>query len=200
MLSDPAIYGRFMAKVTFEPSCGCWIFTGAGCPGYGHIKINGRMFKAHHLTYEHFKGPIPEGLEPDHTCRLKCCVNPDHMEPVTRKENLFRARQFRSKTNQSRKARKAPIVLHLIERFGSQSNLAKALGVSAAAVSGWKTVPERQLKKLRKLTGLTTEELWPHVFGAQALAELDRKYRDHINIRTPREPIKFPWDEALASP
>jgi hypothetical protein len=45
---------------------------------------------AHRVAYELFKGPIPAGMDLDHLCRVRCCCNPDHLEPVTRKENLRR--------------------------------------------------------------------------------------------------------------
>jgi hypothetical protein len=45
---------------------------------------------AHRWSYEHFVGPIPEGLHIDHLCRVRRCVNPDHLEPVTPKENYLR--------------------------------------------------------------------------------------------------------------
>lgn len=76
-----------------EPNSGCWLWFGA-CDrhGYGHVRINGFLYKAHRLVYECVKGPIPVGLEPDHLCRLPCCVNPDHLEPVTHRENMLRGK------------------------------------------------------------------------------------------------------------
>src|SRR5882724_3748162 len=74
---------------------GCWLWTGQkDRGGYGRIGIteNGRCFKrlAHRLSYEAFVGPIPKGLEIDHLCRVHCCVNPAHLEPVTRNVNMQR--------------------------------------------------------------------------------------------------------------
>lgn len=45
---------------------------------------------AHRMAYEHFKGPIPDGLYIDHLCRVRCCVNPDHLEAVSNRENILR--------------------------------------------------------------------------------------------------------------
>lgn len=72
-------------------SDGCWTWTGSiRADGYGVISINDRMVRAHRLTYETMVGPIPEGLTLDHLCRNRACVRPDHLEPVTRSENLRR--------------------------------------------------------------------------------------------------------------
>lgn len=66
----------------------CWIWTGAhSANGYGRIWDGTRVVAAHRLVYENLVGPIPDGLEMDHLCRVPACVNPDHLEPVTAKEN-----------------------------------------------------------------------------------------------------------------
>lgn len=71
----------------------CWLWTGSlDAKGYGRIRPDGsRRFKrAHRIAYEFLKGPIPEELELDHLCRNHRCVNPDHLEPVTHRENTLR--------------------------------------------------------------------------------------------------------------
>ena len=85
---------RFWAKVRIDPQ-NCWIWTGsANQKGYGqlYLKVNGkhRVIKAHRFAYESFFGPIPEGLELDHLCRVRQCVNPAHLDPITHVENLNR--------------------------------------------------------------------------------------------------------------
>ena len=83
---------RFMAKVSPEPNSGCWLWTGAAHPnGYGSFNLASRLTdKAHRISYEHFVGDIPDGLEIDHKCRVRCCVNPAHLEPVTHLVNMKR--------------------------------------------------------------------------------------------------------------
>jgi hypothetical protein len=80
-----------VAKISPEPNSGCWLWEGAWAGlGYGALKINKRMFLAHRVVYEYSFGLIPAGLQLDHKCRIKCCVNPEHLEPVTAQENTLR--------------------------------------------------------------------------------------------------------------
>lgn len=86
---------RLLAKVEFgESPSDCWTWTGSLRQGYGQISIRtetGRTTAgAHRVAYELAVGPIPVGLEPDHLCRNTVCVNPDHLELVTRKVNILR--------------------------------------------------------------------------------------------------------------
>lgn len=72
---------------------GCWLWTAAtdGC-GYGWFGSSGGRAKAHRYSYEVAVGSIPEGLCIDHLCRVRCCVNPDHLEAVTLAENVRRGK------------------------------------------------------------------------------------------------------------
>ena len=71
----------------------CWVWGAAKTTkGYGVIRVAGRLVAAHRLAYELVRGAIPDGLEPDHLCRHHACVNPAHMEPVTRSENIRRGK------------------------------------------------------------------------------------------------------------
>lgn len=81
---------RFLALVEMEP--GCWTWTGSqDGKGYGQMKLLGLSpVKAHRISYELSVGPIPEGMQLDHLCRNRLCVNPDHLEPVTNRENTMR--------------------------------------------------------------------------------------------------------------
>ena len=76
---------------------GCWIWTGyLDKEGYGRAtsmawETGKRHFRGVHAwVWEHINGPIPEGLEPDHLCRVKACCNPDHLEVVTHQVNAMR--------------------------------------------------------------------------------------------------------------
>lgn len=76
---------------------GCWPWQRSRDPsGYGRIQVGGRstnggrLLGAHRIAYKLVKGPIPEGLQIDHLCRNRRCINPDHLEAVTMRENTLR--------------------------------------------------------------------------------------------------------------
>jgi hypothetical protein len=74
-----------------EPVTGCWIWTGRlDKDGYGRLCFGGKESAAYRVSFELYRGPIPHGFEPDHLCRVRFCINPWHMEPVTHKVNLLR--------------------------------------------------------------------------------------------------------------
>ena len=80
---------RFWIKVQKVNSCWEWTdFTHSD--GYGKFRLNGKFVMAHRFSYEFLKEKIPEGLTLDHLCRNRKCVNPNHLETVTIKENLMR--------------------------------------------------------------------------------------------------------------
>lgn len=83
--------GRWIdRKVTHNGDC--WEWTGSKTRnGYGQVGIGGVGRMAHRVFYEYFIAEIPEGLDLDHLCRLRSCVNPWHLDPVSRSVNLYRA-------------------------------------------------------------------------------------------------------------
>ena len=79
-----------MQKVTKTNDC--WLWNGSvDNGGYGRLGINNTVKMAHRAVYELLVGEIPEGLEIDHLCKVRNCVNPAHLEPVSRKENCLRS-------------------------------------------------------------------------------------------------------------
>ncbi|MFC8339351.1 HNH endonuclease signature motif containing protein [Streptomyces rubiginosohelvolus] len=69
----------------------CWEWTGAKTTGgYGQFWLKPRLVVSHRYAYEQMVGPIPEGLQLDHLCRNRACVNPAHLEPVSQQVNILR--------------------------------------------------------------------------------------------------------------
>lgn len=88
---DQRTIDRFMKFVSPEPNTGCWLWLGTTTQsGYGQFSIDSVATYAHRFSYESFVGPIPDGLQLDHLCRVRCCCNPHHLEPVTGKVNTNR--------------------------------------------------------------------------------------------------------------
>ena len=91
---------KFMLKV--EKTETCWIWHGSKDKrkGYGRFIIYDKVDgESHRISYKIFKGEIPKGLQIDHLCRNKLCVNPQHLEAVTQKENLRRSAQNPNRKN-----------------------------------------------------------------------------------------------------
>lgn len=84
---------RFWARV--DKTGECWLWTGYLNDGYGIFWAGPRPRTPrgpHRVSYEWVKGAIPEGLQIDHLCRVRHCVNPEHLEVVTQRENILRGR------------------------------------------------------------------------------------------------------------
>jgi hypothetical protein len=91
----PPMEERFWAKVHKTDTC--WLWTGGKSPnGYGHFSDRPWQGGAHRWAYEHLVGPIPSGLCLDHLCRVRHCVRPEHLEPITQRENLLRGRTLQA--------------------------------------------------------------------------------------------------------
>lgn len=81
---------RFWSRVVGGDMDSCWIWQGAtNAAGYGRF-FDHRDHQAHRWAYENMRAPIPAGLEIDHLCRTRACVNPWHLEPVTGRVNRQR--------------------------------------------------------------------------------------------------------------
>lgn len=80
------------------PECGCYAWLGSHSRGYAKMRWTegGKRLNARVVTY--LRPDVPEGLERDHTCRMRWCVNPDHLEPVTHRVNIQRQRAHRKAT------------------------------------------------------------------------------------------------------
>ena len=125
---------RVMMRVTIDEN-GCWNWSGTKNPkGYGIIMVKGRRTRTHRVTYESVHGLIPEGLEPDHTCRNRACCNPSHLEAVTHAENNRRAGQYQSALKIT--LAEAQLVKDAYAAGGvTQRSLAAQFGISATLVN-----------------------------------------------------------------
>lgn len=82
---------RLFANTLPEPNSGCWLWTGSYNQfGYGRANLNGQRVVAHKASFILHRGPVPDGMELDHICRVRLCVNPSHLEPVTKLVNVRR--------------------------------------------------------------------------------------------------------------
>lgn len=82
---------RFWDKVEVQPN-GCWNYNDTLTARYSRFKEHGKnRIQGHNFAYEINKGKIPNGLQLDHLCRNRKCVNPDHLEPVTPRINVLRS-------------------------------------------------------------------------------------------------------------
>lgn len=89
----------------------CWIWDGSKSHGYGiNKRIRGPRKMAHVIYYERDRGPVPDGLQLDHLCRITDCVNPDHLEAVTNTVN----------TQRSSRAKLTPKTVRLARELSAQ--------------------------------------------------------------------------------
>ena len=98
LVGDLRLPARFWSKVSVAPLSGCWLWTGStNGTGYGRFWATSRpdgakLHYVHRYAYQMLVGPISEGLDLDHfRCGNRACCNPEHVRPVTRRENMLRS-------------------------------------------------------------------------------------------------------------
>jgi hypothetical protein len=126
---------RRLLRYSEVNEAGCWIWTGSRYHnGYGRISSRAKHQSAHRTAYRIFRGPIKPGLQLDHLCRERGCVNPLHLEPVTNRENTLRG--------------EAPSVA--IHRSGFCSYGHPMSGANLVSGKGWRDCRECRLRRQRK--------------------------------------------------
>ncbi len=88
-MSNETTIARFLPKIEIMDS-GCWEWRACISNGYPQFMVDKKLVGAHRYSYELFREKIPAGLQIDHLCRNKICVNPEHLEVVTNRENVLR--------------------------------------------------------------------------------------------------------------
>lgn len=134
---------RIMDLCVPEPNSGCWIWTGAQrSNGYGTVCYRRKHYKAHRLSWEAFRGPIPDGLWVLHKCDTPICVNPDHLFLGTAKNNtddMWRKGRGARQTGESHprcRLREAQVIeiRRLAAEGMSRRRLAEMFGVGQGTV------------------------------------------------------------------
>ena len=113
---------RLQANSEPIPPSTCWVWTGAvNNKGYGSTWYDGRWRLVHRIAYEAIVGPIAEGLTVDHLCKVRSCVNTDHMELVSLRENILRGNSLSARYARRTKCGKCGGPLERIDKWHPHS-------------------------------------------------------------------------------
>lgn len=178
---------RVLAKV--EVTGFCWLWTAAKTSdGYGLTTLYGRAECAHRAVWMLLMGEIPKGLQLDHLCEVRDCVNPDHLEPVTKRENARRMADrrgwlhgrgdgksvFGPQLPRKKPVRTAPLLLpmsqrvsckngHLIAEVGIHTKTKKGATLELCAACANQYKLKAAAKKTAKLQAACDQGLCKHV-------------------------------------
>lgn len=146
-----------LQHIKINPKTGCWEWQGAcSSGGYGSIARHRKTMKTHRLSYELYKGPIPEGLYVLHTCDNPKCCNPEHLYAGTQLENMtdmdrkgrrnppkgdrnaMKSNPFKGERNGNSKLKGADVlkIRRLLNEGKSKSEIARMFGVSRIPIIG----------------------------------------------------------------
>jgi hypothetical protein len=139
------VLDRLSEKFEIDHETGCWEWTAATSRGYGVITRNQRLTGAHRTMYCEVVEEVPGHLHVDHLCRNTRCVNPDHLEPVPPKVNIWRGREAIGKPV---RVRDAPVG----DEYLSTTEVCTVLQIHPSGVS--RLVKLGRLTPLMKLPGL----------------------------------------------
>lgn len=127
---------RWMMRAKRIGKHNCWLWPGhVDQNGYGKLHVGGTPKQAHRLSYEHFRGPIPQGMVVMHICDVRACVNPDHLQLGSHQDNMDDAKAKGRMSGWSRKAIEPRLVRLILNHPGTWMEAAKAAGVSRMTVA-----------------------------------------------------------------
>ncbi len=162
---------KFLNKVKKTKTCWLWV-SKRGTDSYGTFSFDGQSRPAHRVSYEIFKGKIPDGLHIDHLCSVRSCVNPEHLEAVTCTENvrrgfsLMREKKIKNlKKNKKENASKASDLILLRHRLClTQEKFSKECLLKANTIAklecNLKTVTDRLISYLKMKFPKQTKDLF----------------------------------------
>jgi hypothetical protein len=132
--------------------CGCWIWLGAtNLQGYGHARVNGKLAKAHRLSWSAFNGAIPEGSLVLHKCDTTACVNPDHLFIGDAIDNSLDMLQ------KGRGNKAVGVANGFAKLTPEQVRTARAYTLTAKKLAEWFSVSESTIERVR------SRKYWSHV-------------------------------------
>lgn len=173
----------FFSRITITDS-GCWIWCGSLSPsGYSQMTVQQKTVRAHRWSYERFVAPIPDGLVIDHLCRNPSCVNPNHLEPVTQRENTLRGispaaknakkthcihgHEFTDANTIWKGGTRACRTCQKAAELKYQRRIGRARGLAVGERNGLSHLSERQVREMRRLyaTGSYSTRALAAMFG-----------------------------------
>lgn len=165
---------RFESQVA--KTDGCWFWQGGtGKQGYGQFGVFSTVVTAYRFAYELYVGPVPRGRELHHTCGNRVCVRPDHLEVLTREENIQRTPRLQRARGLRYDTASSEIRRRRVEKGWSRKELASKAGIGEYTVINaeiGKHVPhDSTLRKLALALGCTFTELVTHQSGLALVSD-----------------------------
>lgn len=122
-------------RIERVPFSGCWVWMGSLVYGYGQASRGDKSIRAHRLSYETYKGPVPKGMCVCHTCDNPCCVNPDHLFLGTHKDNAEdKVKKGRQQRGLDLSSITPEAVQAILQAPGTQREIAASFGLVHSTV------------------------------------------------------------------